>query len=159
MAANTTSPQTLRTALANLIAAKLEGTGKPVQKVYDYLVAKFGALTPVICVGDDGDDPEPRHVGAAKFGTWFYFNIYAFVPYSDPDSGLSERDTENTLSTISKNLNDLLLENLGKGRSPTVPWDKILPSGKSSVDTVENLEGEEFRRLIKPVKVRIENDG
>jgi hypothetical protein len=136
----TTDRAALRKAFALLVKTAIEGASKPAEKVYDYQVADFGTLNPVVVVTEAGSEWK-RLTTQGGVPAGHALAVHVFVLYATPDNtAITEATSEDMLSPIMAGLASVVYANQVKSGS----WSSIEWIGQSTVDPVK-MRGREYR--------------
>ncbi len=137
--------ETVREALAGLLAAEMIGEGKPLQAVYPYLVGDFGGQSPVLVLGSAGTQ---RVLTTKRVQTTtLYVHAHVFVLYAD--GSWTEADTEALLDTIEAGVAAVVQAN-----RTGAAWNFLTYADRSRTDAV-TVGGAEYRREIIPLAMEV----
>lgn len=129
----------LRKQFAALLVAAIEGATKPAEKVYNYQVADWGTLNPIVAVTEAGSEWR-RLTMQGGIPDSHALAIHAFVLYATADGAITPAQSEDMLSPIAAGVADVVFANQRLANY----WDGIDWAGESDINPVK-IAGREYR--------------
>lgn len=146
MSANTTSRETVRDALAALLATALVGTGLPVQAVYNYQVSDFGEKSPVVLVLSGGAKRKRHGLGTAKWHSWLRLEVLVFVAEASITESWTDQNVDDILDDIEKRIADVIADHRA-----SASWSYIEFADEGSRILPARTGGKSFKLEAIPV--------
>jgi hypothetical protein len=131
----------IRKAFAQLVKAALEGADKPAAKVYDYQVADWGTLNPVVVVTEVGSEwARFTSQGGRPIGHGLAVHVFVLYATPKPDQSITPEMSEDMLSPIANGLAEVVYANqVFAGLWGAIDWE-----GSSVIDPLK-INGNEYR--------------
>jgi hypothetical protein len=146
------SRETVRDALSDLLHTTLVGSGKPAQNQYGYPIADFAGQSPIVVVSSAGASRDQQTLSTRR-KSFFFFNIIVFVLYADPASSWTEADAEDALDTIEAAIDQTIAANLTNGTT----WADLGYDGRTRTGNA-TIASTQYRYEVIPVKAEVFHD-
>lgn len=142
--------KTAREHLAALLRAALTGEGGLAEAVYEYQVSDFGGVFPVVTVSSGGTLRKAVKLRGNRQPR-YRLNVHVFILYADEGSSWMEKDAEDRMDDIEREISDVIDANQ---RVPGV-WEHIEQEAMTAPDSVV-IGGLEYRREVFSFLVGLE---
>lgn len=134
--------------LAQLLTAKLVGTGKPAQAVYDYDPDDIGKQSPVVIV-ESLPSNRRNPFKSQRAQSLIFVNVHVLIVYANPDDHWTARDSRKALNLIEKGVCEVVADN-----NETDTWMNLDFNGSGTYNDIP-MSGQQYRYEVIPLAAEV----
>ena len=102
-------------------------------------------------VTSGGSEREKKGIGTSLWDTWITLYIHVFVPFAISGTAWGEKDAEDRLDLLDKEIADVVMDN-----ATNANWDDLHFKGRTQTGVIE-VGGTEYRYELIGVRTRKRN--